>query len=174
MGSLAIVIAATSNYQFALLPQVRAIVQNAALAGVTGGHIILATDKSDVAGLLERYRAILGGFEIHHLDLPIKDGKKDYAANTQLLIAQLYTAAFDKARVLDVNYVWTLESDVIPEANNLRCMRDMLAFDGGYYDVAFCPYVSAGAAAESWGAGQCKRLDSSKLDVGRNAAPARP
>jgi len=153
MGNLAIVICATKGFQYALLPQARAIAQNVAVAGVTGGHIILATDKSDVAGLLERYKAILGGFEVHHLALPLKDGKKDYATNTQLLIAQLYTAAFDKARLLGVDYVWTLESDVMPEANNLRCMRDMLAFDGGYYDVSFCPYVSQGGGGIMGGRG---------------------
>lgn len=139
---LSVIIAATRNYQYALFAQARAIAQNAALARIERGSIILATDEAPVVpGLLERYKALLPSWEIHHLALPVKElTKKDYSANAQLLIAQLYSAAFDKARDLGAEFVWSLEADVIPEPNNLRCMRDMLAFDGGYYDVAFCPY----------------------------------
>lgn len=154
MDSVAIVICATHSYQYALIPQIRALKQNAALAGIDSGHVILVTDEKPVAGILEQYRAYLEGWQIHHLPLPVVEGtKKDYSANAQLLIAQLYSAGFDKARALNVDYVWTLESDVIPEPNNLRCMRDMLAFDGGYNDVAFCPYVSAGGGGVMGGRG---------------------
>jgi hypothetical protein len=155
--SLAIIIAATSSFQYALRAQARAIRQNVGLAGLSSGHIILVTDEKPVAGLLELYRSILGGFEIHHLALDVKERpQKDYTRNSQLLIAQLYSAGFDKARLLGVDQVWTLEADVIPEANNLRCMRDMLNFDGGYYDVAFCPYLSAGGGAVMGGRGDSR------------------
>ncbi|MDR3401114.1 MAG: hypothetical protein P4L99_01345 [Chthoniobacter sp.] len=154
MDNLAIVICATSRFQYCLAPQARAIKQNATLAGINSGHLILVTDEKDGAGILGRYAALLEGWTIHHLALPIVEPeKKDYGKNSQLLISQLYTAGFDKARALDASHVWTLEADVIPEANNLRCMRDMLNFDGGYYDVSFCPYVSAGGGGIMGGRG---------------------
>lgn len=154
MPSLAIIICATSSFQYALVAQARAIAQNASLAGIASGHIILVTDQKPLAGILEQYSALLNGFDVHHLALPVVEpAKKDYSANAQLLIAQLYSAGFDKARQLGASLVWTLEADVLPEANNLRCMRDMLAFDGGYYDVAFCPYVSAGGGGIMGGRG---------------------
>jgi len=154
MGNLAIIICATHSFQYALGAQARAIAQNVALAEKDPGHIILVTDKNPVEGILERYRCILAGWQIHHLALDVKQPeKKDYKQETQLLIAQLYTAGFDKARALGVDYVWTLEADIIPEPNNLRCMRDMLRFDGGYYDVTFCPYVSAGGGGIMGGRG---------------------
>lgn len=154
MGTLAIIICATRSFQYALETQARAIKQNATLAKVRSAHIILVTDKKPVARLLALYSALFDGWHVHHLALPVKEGaKKDYSKNAQLLIAQMYSAGFDRARALGAGQVWTLEADVIPEPNNLRCMRDMLKFDGGYYDVSFCPYVSAGGGGIMGGRG---------------------
>lgn len=155
MPSLAIIICSTKSYQYALNSQARAIAQNVDLAKVESGHLILVTDESPVVvGLFESYQKLLPDWQVHHEVLPVKEGeKKDYSCNAQLLIAQLYCAGFDRARALGVDYVWTLESDVIPEPNNLRCMRDALAFDGDYYDVSFCPYVSAGGGGVMGGRG---------------------
>lgn len=156
--TLAIITVATQSYQYLLQQQAVAIQQNINLAGFSNGHIILVTDENPVAGILAQYRALLGdGWQVHHIPLPVVEGAaKDYGVSAQLLIAQLYTAGFCKARALGVDYVWTLESDVLPEANNLRCMRDMLAFDAGYYDVAFCPYVSAGGGGIMGGRGSSR------------------
>jgi len=152
--SLAIIICATKDFQYALKAQARAIKQNATAANLSGGHIILCTDENPVAAILAQYSALLGdSWTIHHLPLPVSDGFTRYKANAQLLIAQLYTAGFDKARSLAVEFVWTLESDVLPEPNNLRCMFDMLAFDAGFYDVAFCPYISSGGGGIMGGRG---------------------
>lgn len=151
---LAIIIAATHSFQYALLPQARAIRDNLALAGITAGNLILVTDKNPVAGVIERYRAILENFTIYNVPLPVVEGaKKDYGVNAQLLIAQMYSAGFDIARKIKTSHVWTLEADVIPEANNLRCMVNALDLDGGYYSVAFCPYVSAGGGGIMGGRG---------------------
>jgi hypothetical protein len=152
--SLAILICATTQFQYALKAQARAIKQNATLANLDGGHIVLVTDETPILGILAHYGVILGeSWKIHHIPLPVSDGFARYKTNAQLLIVQMHSAAFDKARALGVEFVWTLESDVLPEPGNLRCMRDMLAFDGGYYDVAFCPYVSSGGGGIMGGRG---------------------
>jgi hypothetical protein len=151
---LAVITCATQRYQFALHEHARAIRQNVFTAGIEGGHFILVTCLKPVPGLLAHYRALLGdGWQIHHLPLPVTDGKTNYQQEAQTLIAQLFTAGFDKARSLGADMVWTLESDVLPEANCLRSMRDMLNFDGGFYDVAFCPYVSQGGGGVMGGRG---------------------
>lgn len=152
--SLAIIICATEKFQYCLNPQARAVLQNVNLSGHQTGHLLLATCEKSVEGIKERYESLLPDWTIEILSMPVKESpKKDYTPNSLLLISQLYTAAFDRARALGVDHVWTLESDVIPEPNNLRCMRDMLAFDGGFYDVAFCPYVSSGGGGIMGGRG---------------------
>lgn len=155
----AIIICATKSFQHCLMPQARAVQQNASVAGIAKGHVILATCECNerIYQVKKRYGALLPGWEFHHLPLPVKEGaSKDYSVNALLLISQLYSAAFDKARSIGVSHAWTLESDVIPGPTNLRCMRDMLTFDGGYYDVAFCPYISAGGGGIMGGRGSVR------------------
>lgn len=152
---LVIVIVATKKYQYALIAQSRAIRQNLSLLNWNSSvDIILVTCKNPIDKLLNNYSQILGDkCKIHHIILDVNDNYPNYKENAQLLITQLYTKAFDLAKTLSPDYLWTLESDVIPDINNLRCMIDMLNFDGGYYDVAFCPYVSSGKGGIMGGRG---------------------
>lgn len=78
---------------------------------------------------------------------------ENYKIPAQLLIAQMRTAAVMRAISMDVDYCWSLDSDVLPPVNALRCMLDMLKFDDGYYDVAFCPYPSQGGGSFLGGRG---------------------
>lgn len=157
MCKIAVTIQASVSYQYALHAQARALKQNFLTAEIDGGHIILVTCEKSVAGILAHYKAIFGdGWKVHHIPLPVVDGQENYKEAAQLAIAQMQTAAFDKARLLNVDFVWNVESDVIPEANNLRCMLDMLQFDGGYYDVAFVPYVSQGGGGIMGGRGTAR------------------
>ncbi len=142
---LAICTVATASYQYALRAHAAAVQQNVRLAGIESGHFILVTCQKPVPEIVAHYAAVLGPkWEIHHIALPLQDGHECYKTDAQMVIAALFAAAFEKARALDVDYLWTLESDVLAGPNNLRCMRDMLAFDDGYYGVAFCPYISQG------------------------------
>ncbi len=60
-----------------------------------------------------------------------------------MVISQLRSEAFSFARKLDATACWSLDSDVLPPANALRCMGAMLEFDNGYYGVSSCPYPNA-------------------------------
>lgn len=156
MSKLAIIICATSQYQHCLLAQARAVQQNLSLAGFKEAEIILSTCENTVpTTVLERYKTLLrDGSKAEVIALPVKEEpNKNFGVNALLLISQLYSAAFDRARAIGADFTWTLEADVIPDPNNLRCMRDMLAFDGGYYDVAFCPYTSSGGGGIMGGRG---------------------
>jgi len=154
---LAITICATTGYTYAMRAQARAIQQN--LFGLDFSvEVILVTDEnrnsdSDIPEIAELYRELFP-CSLHVLNLPVKPSpQKDYKVQNSLTIAQMRTAAFSKARALNVDFVWSLDSDVIPNPNNLRCMANMLAFDNGYYDVAFVPYVSAGGGGYMGGRG---------------------
>jgi hypothetical protein len=149
--SLAIVICATVNYQYALKEQARLIQAN--VADLDSGHLILVTDESTVAEYLNLYADLLGNtWTIHHIPLEVKESE-NYKELAQLTIARMRTAGFSRARALRVNQVWSLDSDVLPASNALNCMRHMLEFDGGYYGVSTCPYPSQGGGGFLFGRG---------------------
>jgi len=69
---------------------------------------------------------------------------KNYQKDAQLVIGQMRTAAFCKARSLGVDLCWSLDSDVLPPPNALRCLKNALEFDLGHYSVAMVTYPSQG------------------------------
>lgn len=153
---LAIIICATKSYQYALESQARLIQAN--LASFTGSAaLILVTDKNPVERLLERFRELLGDFvSVHHVPLHL-DEHPNYKEAAQLVIATMRTAGFCKARALKAQQVWSLDSDVLPPSNALRCMQQALAFDDGFYGVATCPYPSQGGGGFLFGRGTIYR-----------------
>ena len=92
----------------------------------------------------------------HIIKLPIDDDKQPYKTNAQLLIAQMENAAFEKARDLNADFFWSVEPDVLPPPNALRCLIDTLNFDGGYYDVAMVTYPSQGGGSFLGGRGTAR------------------
>jgi len=155
-SKLAITIVATKEYQYALNAQARAIQQN--VLKLEGGDLILVTDKKPATGIIALYNTLLGStWQVHHIPINVTDGHPNYKENAQLTIAQLRSEAFGKARSLKVDYCWSLDSDVLPPANALRCMMDMQRFDAGYYSITTCPYVSQGGGGFLFGRGTIQR-----------------
>lgn len=70
-----------------------------------------------------------------------------YKEEQNLMVSQMRMAAANEARRWGADYLWYLDADVIPTPNSLTCSLSMLAFDNGYYDVAFCPYPSQGGGS---------------------------
>jgi hypothetical protein len=62
-----------------------------------------------------------------------------YTQNAQLVIAALQGAGLEAARRWDADYCWSLESDVIPPHNALRCLLDSLNLDD-YYSISMVTY----------------------------------
>lgn len=143
---LAITICATKNYTYCMGDQARRVIANFG-RGMEPGHIILSGDDSrELLAILEVYRRLLPqGWQIHHINNSLIDdsGHVNYQPSAQLIIAQLRSEAFSFARKLDVDVCWSLDSDVLPPSNALRCMLTMLEFDDGYYSVSSCPYPNA-------------------------------
>jgi hypothetical protein len=68
---------------------------------------------------------------------------ENYKNAAQLLIAQMRTAAFERARAWGASLCWSLDSDVIPKsANCFATLRWILTMPGAYYEVAISPYPS--------------------------------
>lgn len=142
--TLAITVCATKNFTYAMGEQIRRIVAN--LRDEAPGHFILSGDSSPEAKgvVAECHRLFPDGWGIHHIaNAFADDNNPHYQQSAQLLLMQLRSEAFACARRLNVDMCWSLDSDVLPPANALRCMQQMLLFDDGYYAVSSCPYPNA-------------------------------
>lgn len=155
MNKIAITICATKGYAYAVNAQALAV-QSAILEYIRVKQkaieltIILVSDGCEKMLLLpQRYNHLLSNHDkikltIHNIPLNINDEQQGYKTEAQKIIGTLRMTAFSFAKKLDVDYCWSLDSDVIPKANSLICMEDALLFDNGYYSVACCNYPSQG------------------------------
>lgn len=141
---IAITICATRSYVYAIIAQARRI--QACIQNETNVAVILVGDDSpEIAKAKELYEQILpNGCSVTLLLGQYEDGHKNYKNAAQLVIAQMRSRAFDRARQLNVDLCWSLDSDVLPPPNALRCMKQMLEFDDGLYSISTCPYPSQG------------------------------
>jgi len=141
---LAIAICTTRNYTYAMREQVRRIVAN--LRDEAPGHVVLSGDNSDELKVVvaEYQRLLPEGWRVHHVANHFaQDDNAHYQQDAQLLLGQLRSEAFSCSRRLNVDFCWSLDSDVLPPPNALRCMKTMLQFDDGYYSIASCPYPNS-------------------------------
>ena len=141
---LVITVCATKSYVYAMRAQARRVVANfTATKGLGPGHVVLVGDlSSELKGIAELYRSILpAGWQIHlEGRKEFVEGGENYKVPAQMLIARMRTEAAAKAIQLGADFCWSLDSDVLPPVNALRCSLNTLEFDNGYYSVATCPY----------------------------------
>ncbi len=145
---LAITVCATKSYTYAMRAQARRVVANIRAANIAHwrGHVVLVGDASDELKQIGKcYEALLPeGWKVTVVGNPnLAEGGENYQQPAQLLIATMRGEAFAFCRKIGVSFVWSLDSDVLPPANALRCMLAMLEFDGGFYSVSTCPYPNA-------------------------------
>ena len=141
---LAIAVCATDKYAYAMRTQARRV--QAAIGQIPEGAIIIVGDKSgklkDVAEIYKRILPEKWRTNVHLIAEQLADNHENYKEAAQFLIAKMRETAFTKARELDAEFCLSMDSDVLPPSNAIRCMFDALAFDRGYYSVASCTYVS--------------------------------
>lgn len=159
---LAIYTTATDGYERALETQARRVTASLSLESRIKNEdvlIILVTDKESVASLAERtYTDCLPGATVKILaDRRFTKDGDNYERGAQLLIAQMRTAATKEAIAWNADRCLSLDGDVLPPHNAIRCMLDMLEFDNGHYGVSFCPYPSHGGGSFLGGRGSVER-----------------
>lgn len=150
----AITICATKRYTYAMSAQARRV--QAACQHIKEGHIILVGDGSDeLKKIQELYKRLMPDeWKVYVIwEKSLVDNHKNYKENAQMVIGQMRTAAFDMARSLDIDQCLSLDSDVLPPANAVKAMQQMLEFDDGYYSIATCPYPSQGGGGFLGGRG---------------------
>lgn len=156
MKTLVIGTCATKNYTYALPALLRAISRNVykmrrSLGEELSVSLVLIGDE-EVRKISNKEGRLLRGIEVRHIIHDWKEGE-NYKKEAQLVIAQMRSAMFDHARELDADWLWSLDSDVLPPDNALLCSLQMLSFDGSYYSIAFCPYPSQGGGSFMGGFG---------------------
>jgi len=154
---ISITICSTKSYSYALLAQARKI--QACIDREPAGIIILVGDDSpEIQAARGFYDSILPTkWSTELITGKFDDGLENYKNPAQLVIARMRSKAFDRSRQLNVDLCWSLDSDVLPPPNALRCMKQMLEFDDGLYSVSTCPYPSQGGGAFLGGRGTPER-----------------
>lgn len=154
---IAITICATRSYTYALIAQARKV--TAAIEREPEGVVILVGDNSpQIKKAQEFYKEVLPDkWKVELVTGKFEDGLKNYQHPAQLVIARMRSIGFDRARQLGVDLCWSIDSDVLPQPNALRVMKQMLEFDDGYYSVSTCPYPSQGGGGFLGGRGTPER-----------------
>jgi hypothetical protein len=157
---LAIYTCGTEGYTYAMTAQARRIQSCVAACDRDLKLLIIVVGDGSEGNLkaVKEYEKLLPDAKVellHHNGL--QAGDKNYDNATQLLIAQLRTMATSRAVAWGAEYCLSMDSDVLPPSNALRCMIDMLEFDNGYYGVAACPYPSQGGGSFLCGRGTPQR-----------------
>ena len=161
MKKLAININATRDYAYAVKTQATAVCANLSYFGedVEGLVILVSCGNKKMKDLQIFYKHNLPEtWEVEHIILDkVEFDLPSYKKSAQLLIAKMRTIGALEGQKFQADYYWSLDSDVIPKPNNLRCMVDLLNFDRGYYGVAACPYPSQGGGPFMLGHGSPHR-----------------
>lgn len=104
---------------------------------------LVTDDSPECADHVAWMRPVLeaSGAKVDAIVVPgIEDGQKSYQDEAQRIIARLQQAGFSAARAAGATECWSVEIDVLPPPNALRVLRDVVAFDGGYYSIAMVTY----------------------------------
>jgi len=154
---IAITICSTRSYAYALIAQARKVV--AAVEREPKGVVILVGDNSKEINLAKDFycNILPETWSVELFTGKFEDGLPNYQNPAQLIIARMRSIAYDRARQLQVDSCWSLDSDVLPPPNSLRVMKQMLEFDDGYYSISTCPYPSQGGGAFLGGRGTPER-----------------
>ncbi|MEY4342453.1 MAG: hypothetical protein RL736_246 [Pseudomonadota bacterium] len=141
---LAISTYATKSY-FYIWPQfLRRI--SAAAAHHAEAYFILATDNSkESKNAFELAKKELPeGWKLVCLNLDVEEHELKYKEDSQILIAKLQNAAFSFARKIRVDFLWSVESDMLVSEESLKISEWVLQMpdlhNKQYYDVAACTY----------------------------------
>lgn len=139
---LTIFITATHSYLYAIDPcvrRIRAALFQARRRRQIDAEIVILTDAEGAVALAGRQETVIA--------CPVQESGENYKEHAQILIATLQQRACEYAVSRDSDLAWSVEADILVPYNALSCSLDMLEFDDGWYDVAFCTYPSQSGTA---------------------------
>ena len=160
-SKLGIYTASTLKHSYALKAQARAIQSACIYAKIKNPTIVVVCSNEDFFDEVgEEYRSLLPEANVRIIkkeDFYDCKNRKNYKNEVQLMIAQMRTLATRELLAMGCDRILSMDSDVLPKYNSIRCMLDMLSFDNGFYDVAQCPYPSQGGGSFLGGGGTKQR-----------------
>lgn len=134
-------VCATKSYTYAMHEQ--AVRVAACFSLVECEPIIILVGDVHVGEFAKVYDELMPKARIIAAPIENLSEGENYKEPAQIVIARMRDRAHSIARTQGVDYCWSLDSDVLPPANALRCMLDMLRFDNGHYSVSTCPYPNS-------------------------------
>lgn len=155
---LGIYTASTLNHSYALKAQARALHSACIYAKIKKPVIVVVCSNDDFFDEVEyEYEYLFNGkakvIIIKKDEFFDCEKRKKYKNEVQLMISKMRTIATKRLLVEGCDRILSMDSDVIPKHNSIRCMLDTLKFDNGYYGVAQCPYPSQGGGSFLGGRG---------------------
>lgn len=140
--SLAICIAGTKNYLYAWEQCVKRVI-TAALYFKTV-HFIFCTDESEEGENAAEFlsQQIPSHWKTHIIKQNMDDNSQNYKKEAQMRIAKLQGAGFQLARTLNVDFCWSVESDVLVDPQALEVAEWALNMPGNFYDIAAVLYFN--------------------------------
>lgn len=140
--SLAICIAGTQNYLYAWEQCVKRVVTAALYFPVV--HFIFCTDKSKEGEKAIEFliNQVPENWKTHIIKHDMDDKSPGYKKEAQIRIAKLQGDAFQLARKLQVDYCWSVESDILVDPQALEISEWVLNMPGNYYDIAAVLYYN--------------------------------
>jgi hypothetical protein len=143
---IAIATYATKSFLYAIEDQSALVLAAARYAQLNDNeltYILVTDDSQEGRDAAESVKDTLP-FAVIHCPIDVDEnttGKHNASGN--ITIAAMQHEAFHIARRIGAKFFWSVEADILPNANTLQCLMDALAFDRGFYDVAMAAYPNA-------------------------------
>ena len=138
---------ATKSFCYALHDQARRVAACLAYAGIHGcntEYLFVSDGSQEALDALEKIKSELR-FKVTHriIDDLTDNNTGKHVAESNMVIARMQDEAFTYARRNDFTHHWTVEADILPNANALQSLIDTLTFDRGWYSVAMAAYPNS-------------------------------
>ena len=143
---IAIATYATKSFLYALEDQASLALAATRYAQLSCNEItyILVTDDSQEGREAAQMLKAMLPYHFVHRPIDVDENTTGkHKTESNITIAAMQHEALHQARLIDADLFWSVEADILPNANTLQCLMDTLAFDQGYYDVAMAAYPNA-------------------------------
>lgn len=142
---IAISVCATKSYLYAFKSCIRRIIA-ASYQIKEDIALILVTDTTPECKKASEFvkSEIPSSWILKHVAIDVSEEGEKYKKDRQILIASIQGESFAQARLLNADYLWSVEPDILVSPDSLKVLLWALKMptegDSFYYDVAFGTY----------------------------------